>query len=192
VEMLLALALTALVAAVTGRIAVQTLTNQTDVERRARELDREAIVLGQLEEDFAGILLGLPGDAAPVAVFGMPRPVLQLSTLAAIPDPGAALHTVRRPALVHYRLVESHDDPQQLNLVRELIDRTSTSATPAREAIGTRVADFQVEILNKGQWVAGYPPADARLADAQAVRVSLRWSNKPQSTVRTFLVQHAR
>jgi type II secretory pathway component PulJ len=192
VEMLLALALTALVVTVTGRIAVQTLTDQTEVERQARERDREAIVLGQLEEDFGGLLVGLPGETAPVAVFGMPRPVLQLSTLAAIPNPGAALHGVRRPAIVRYRLVENHDDPQELNLVRELIDRTSTSATPLRETIAARVADFQVEVLNKGQWVSGYPPADARLADAQAVRVSWRWLNKPQSTVRTFAVQHAR
>jgi prepilin-type N-terminal cleavage/methylation domain-containing protein len=192
VEMLLALSLTALVAAVTGRIAVQTLTNQTDVERRAHERDREAIVLEQLEEDFEGLLVGLPGEAAPLAVFGMPRPVLQLSTLAVIPNPGAALHGVRRPAMVRYRLVEGHDDPQELNLVRELIDRTSVSAVPLRETIAARVADFGVEVLNKGQWVAGYPPADARLADAQAVRVSCRWSNQQQPMVRTFAVQHAR
>ncbi len=186
VELLAALALTALVVAITGRIALQGVNTRKAVTDLISRLEGEAVVFESLREDFATLLTGLPGDQTPVRVFGAPRQVLQLSTLAAITQGNATLHLVRRPATVRYRLAGEGSE-KGLDLVREVIDRTDAGARPVSETIGRHLASFALEVLAKNKWTTGQPAKDDRPEDVQAVRVTLGLSGGDPVT-RTFVV----
>jgi len=190
--MLLALALTALLVTVTGRIAVQTLESQRTLELRARESMRKDLVFDPLAADFRNLLSGLPGDVTPVTVFGTPHPVLQISTLSAVSEEADRLHTVRRPATVRYRLAEKATEENHWRLVREVVDRTSLGSPPTRESIAERLVEFKAEVLSRGKWVNGFAPTESREKAPEAVRVSLRWSDGDTAASRTFLVADAR
>lgn len=192
IEVLLALSLATLLVTVTGRIAIQSVMTRQEVMRAVARLEREAALFERLNDDFANMLFGLPGDKTPLMVFGRPRQVLQFSVLSVIPTSEGSLHVIRRPSTVRYRLAGDRQEGSGLDLVREIIDRTGRSAKPVRETVARSVAGFKIEVLCDGKWERKYPPAGQRAAKARAVRVSCRWVGSKQPSTRTFGVEHGR
>lgn len=191
IEVLLALSLTALLVAVTGRIAVQAVTTRQSVGNTIVRLEREAGLFERLGADFAAILYVLPSEDPSLMVYGHPRQVLQLSALSPVPSLDESLHLVRRPATVRYRLVEDPHTDKELNLVRETIDLTGQSARPVSETVASQIAGFDVEVLCDDQWTDKYPPRTRRPAPARAVRITCRWSDSEKPVTRTFTLRHA-
>jgi prepilin-type N-terminal cleavage/methylation domain-containing protein len=195
VEVLIALALTALVAAVTGQIAVSTLQNRQVVEKRLRLIRRDAYVFDRLAED-VDRLIRIQGEPA-VTVFGSPHPVLQFTARADDTASSADLHTARLPQTVRYRLVRERIG-ETYTLIREAIDRTDIGAGPLHETLGVDLLDFGVELFVDDSWTRIPPTGGNRLAGGDpaatvtAVRVSCRWAGEDKPVVRTLVVPDVR
>jgi len=186
--MLLALALTAVLITVTGRIAVQTLESQASFERMGNTARRADLVFDQFAADLQRLLPGLPGETSPLRLFGTPRQVLEFSALASTEKESESLHTAFRPATVRYRLAENSDFSGARSLTREVRDRTELGAVASRETIAEHLEEFKVEVFSRGQWVTGFAPNDPSLPIPTAVRVALHWTDDSQPQTRTFLV----
>lgn len=182
IEILLALSLTTLVIAVTGQIAVQSILTRDEARRIVNSLERDAHLFHQLSNDFANLLHGLPGDEKAVMVFGSQRQVLQLSALSPMPDREGALHVIRRPATIRYRLDGRQCETTGCDLVREVLDRTRAGARAVRETIATKVAGLKIEVLLEDTWVEKFPPSNGQSGSPLAVRVSCRWLEMEAST----------
>lgn len=192
VEMLLALALTAVLFTLTGRVVVQTLQAQTFLEQDGSRSRRVDLVFDRLSTDLERWLPGLPGETAPLTVFGTPQQVLQFSTLAASAEEPGSLHVALRPATVRYRLSENSNADGSSSLVREVVDRTNAAALPLRETLAEQLVEFKVEVFSRGAWVNGFAPTESNTPPPSAVRVSLRWVDAPQPQSRIFRVPDVR
>jgi len=196
VEVLVALALTALVAGLTGQIATTTLLNRALVGKRLRLIRRDTYVFDRLSEDVDQIV-SIQGDPV-VTVFGSPHPVLQFAALAEDATTSGELHSARVPQTVRYRLVRERVG-DAYTLIRETIDRTSIGASPLRETLGTDLLDFGVEMFVDDSWTR-IPPAGGdrvatgghRAGGATAIRVSCRWAGDDEPVVRTMAVPDVR
>lgn len=185
VELLVALALTALLAVVSGRIAAATLHIRDTVIRGVDHAERDARIVDRLADDVANLLIL---DSQPtVSLFGTPRPVLQLSVLTAASTAGSTLHVPRVPAAVHYRWVRDRESERVGDIVREVRNRTHPGAPPLRETLATQVAELKFEVWRQREWVTQYP-STKNDAPARAVRVAVTWADTKRSVSHTFLL----
>ena len=185
-EVLLALALTVLMVTVAGRIAVNSVVTRQVATRAVTQVERQAVLFELLREDVAQMLMDLPVDQTALMVFGGERPVLQLTTLAAVPAEAEALHVPKVPATVRYRLVRADPNAPTFDLLREVIDLTQVGGTPVPQTVARRVSDFTVEVLCEEAWTTKYPPAEEEPAVAVALRVGCSWDT--DKVTRTFVL----
>lgn len=191
VELLLALALGAMLTALVGRIAVAALASRQYAEEALGGMERRAILFEALADDFAALLPGIDSERGSIVVFGMPQPVLEIASAAAMDREMSALHAPYRPALVRYRSTATPDQPDERIVVREVLDLTDPAAVVIRQTLATNVESFEVAVLQAGEWSAGTArQATGRQATARdrvtAVRVSVRWKGSDEVFIRTF------
>lgn len=186
IELLLALLLAALLAALTGRIAAGALASRRYAEEAIARVERRAVLFEAVGDDIALLLADVPGRRQPVVLFGMPQPVLELTTLAAGQEESNALHTARRPSLVRYRSMAAADRPDDRVVVREVLDLTDPAAVPIRETLAKNVESFEVTVLQNKAWSTATAESKSAKDRASAVRVGIRWKGDHETTVRTF------
>lgn len=179
VEVLAALALTGVVCALTGRIAVHLLHVRVEAGRIVHNLEREATIWDCIENDLGNLLQGVSGAEYPLRLYGAPEQTVELVTLAPSSTTGS-LHLARYPATVRYRLVR--DAEQRFDLVRQVADRTGPGQY--RDTIASELSDFQVQVLIKDQWTEAYPGTNKALV-ARAIRFTCS-SPDGSTTTRTF------
>jgi prepilin-type N-terminal cleavage/methylation domain-containing protein len=190
IEVLLALTLTTMLAALTGQVAVQALTTRETVADILQQLDRDDSVLGELKEDLLGLLPSATVDEAPIQLFGTQHQILQLRTISSVPAKDATLHLVRKPAMVRYRLVAGVGTNTPTVLIRELMDRTSPTSIPVRQTLTRNVRQFLIEIFQEEEWVRLYPTGEGKVIAAQAVRVAIEWDDGHRIAQTTLVPQY--
>lgn len=179
----MALALTAMLCAVTGQVAVQVITAKEAVRRAILEMERPAVVLDAIEADLArSIRLGDHG----LRVFGAPSPTLEMTCLAAVDD--QSIHAAMLPTTVRYRLLQNGTESE---LVRERVRLVEREEPVRGEVLSKGVTDFRIEARVKSEWLLAYPTSSENL-DATALRITLRWDRDQGSVVRTFALSDAR
>ncbi len=189
IEVLVALTLTTLLFSVAGQVAINALKTRATVRESIAVLEREAVVFEQIATDLANLLRGFPGKKTPIRVFGYPKQVLEIDTLAPVFGLEESLHLVRVPATVRYRLLRHDLDADGFDLVREVIGRTSTAKGLVRETLAAGMTSLGVQVHYDNQWINTYPPADKPQRDPAALRISFRWLETTQTATRTFLVR---
>ncbi len=183
VELLLALALSSVVAALTGSIAVHMTRVRDKVEETLGVLERKAQLLDGVALDLRRLL----PDADSVRVSPDPHGLLELNALAAS-HAVDALHLPLHPATIRYRL---HEQSTTFDLVREVVDRTAPDAKPRRETVATNLASCRVTVRVRDEWIEAFPHSSRSRLAPTALRVNLTWADGPTAE-RTFLLHHDR
>ena len=189
VEVLAALALTSLLLALAGNIAVSAWSGKAAVERSLARIERDAYLEEMLFRDIQSVVGGL-SENPPLRLDtagGMPQ--LELDVLTTTQE-STSLHVAKYPATVTYKL-ERKRDPGTSTLLRTVTDRTVANAKPARRQLADDLAELQIALLVKGQWVHEYPSAAGSRDSVKAIRVSWRWVDSSATEVRTWLVPDA-
>lgn len=183
-EILLALALSAMLIAVVGRVAAQTLEARAYVESEIEILERAARVFTALERDIAFLMPeGLAGVPA-VRISGGLRPALQLTVLSGVGTAGG-VHLARRPCTVRYRVLSEW---QSTRLVREVMDHTVPGSKPELQTLSRAVQRIEITVFAQGQWRDSIDGLGKEVGIA-AVRVRCHWPDDTPAAVRTFIIE---
>ncbi|MEK6677215.1 MAG: prepilin-type N-terminal cleavage/methylation domain-containing protein [Planctomycetota bacterium] len=190
VEVLAAMALTALLLSIVGPIATGALQSRNAASDVAARISRETVVLEHLEGDLHRLLDGLSGQGSTVRVFGFPQQTLELDVLGVVHEKADALLEALYPSTVRYRLMRTTDSEN--NLVRENRDHTHISAKTHRETLANRLILFDVEIFDGRSWLRTFPdPRISPTKGVQALRIRLAWQNSAEPITHTLVVSHA-
>ena len=186
VEVLVALSLTALMAALGGRIAITAAQNGLASERTAAALAHGDALALSLERDVQQRLALSIRQTANLRLTGAPHPVLEFSALAAGTQQLEELHVPLKPALVRYRF--QREATGAASIVRETTDRTDSARPLSRQVVATNINDWHAEVRVAGRWTSSYPPeSTASPQSITALRVRVTWSNAAPPWDRIFL-----
>lgn len=184
VELLVALALAALLLAATGQAALSVAQLQRVTENRLRRHEVESRLWESMADDLSRLTAPFPGEETNLRLPDAGSPTLELSALVAVDFDD--LHVPLLPAKVRYRTETERD---QTRLLREVVDVTALGRPVNKERIAQSLTEFRVEALVQGTWTKVYPIANRTRSAAQALRVSIRWKNGEEATQRTFRLQ---
>ncbi|MEK6674126.1 MAG: prepilin-type N-terminal cleavage/methylation domain-containing protein [Planctomycetota bacterium] len=189
VEVLVALALTALLLSIVGPIATGALRSRNAASDIAARIHRESAVIDSLENDLRRLLDGLSEHGSSVRVFGFPQQTLELDVLGVVHEKADALHEALYPSTVRYRLMRTTDSEN--NLVRESHDHTNASAKTQRETLASHITLFEVEVFDGRSWLRSFPdPRKSSTKGVQALRIRMAWRNSPEPITHTLGVSH--
>lgn len=181
VELLVALALAALLVVSTGRVTISALETQRVVEEKIRERDRGEQVLDTLAKDWSRRSAALPGEESNLRLIESANSTLEFTCLA--PTDSDALHVALLPGTVRYRTTREENTNL---LVREVTQVTLPGHPVRRERIAKDVVEFSAEVLVDGQWVKSFPMAKLRQTPPRMLRVSLRLEGHSKPLRRMF------
>lgn len=189
IEVLLALALAALVSGLAGGILVGSAQTGLVAERKSHEIERAALLFDRLARDFEALLPTPFADEPAVELFGHQHPVLQLRALATVSASPEALHTPRLPCLVRYRRDHGRGG---LILIRERLDATRPGSPAGRETIATGLEDVHFELLVGSEWKNRYAGQVSSARECpRAVRIVCRWAGQDRPHERAFVLRQS-
>lgn len=181
VELLVALALAALLVVATGRVTISALQTQRVVEEKIRERKRGQQVLDILARDWSRRSAALPGEESNLRLIVSANSTLELACLS--PSDSDALHVALLPGTVRYRMIQEESTKF---LVREFSQVTLPGHPVRRERMAKDVAEFSAEVLVDGKWVKSFPIAKLRQTPPRMLRVTMRFEGPSKPLRRTF------
>ena len=191
IELLVSLSLAALLVTITGRIAVQTIVVRDEALRIVQRLEREAVIVQTLSTDLRSLLTEVDGSETPLSLKGVSLPVLRLHVLTPIASADGSLHVARRPATVHYRLINNRGGSGGFRLVREVLDKADPRKVTSSEDVATRLAAVTFAVYHAGDWTGRYPPDRGDVEPVVLLRLAIRWIDSDTTTMRLLEVSDA-
>lgn len=190
VEILLAMTLTGLIVAISGRVVLQMSETRNSVENAAARMQRRTALELVMTEDFARLLPLLIKDKPPLVVVEGSVLVLELPALTFVSTEDESLHTPLRPCLVRYW--KHHDIDGKSAIVREAIDLTDPAHVFGKEQVAKGIDAFNIAVRRKGDWndVSSVTLIDAK--DVEAVRIGASWIGDAEIWQQTFRMDHAK
>lgn len=187
VETLLALVLCSSVLAVSGVVAVQTVSAQRTAQRTLeRQWERER-ALDQFERDLLARITWLPEAAETLIIEEGSRKLLTVACLVPMPTTGGM--TGRHlPARVTY-LVEPGTERDRFRLVREHRYLHESRTQPAKRVLADGLTRVEVETYDGHEWREGN--SGSQTASIQAVRLRCRWNSHEPAVTRTVRLRSA-
>ena len=187
-EVLLAVLLGSAVVTVTAVVAVQSVSIQRVVESELADRWEQVRVLGQFEADMDSELVGLPDSVDTIVLPHEPDRLVEVIGLSAISDSVSPFRQ-SLPARIVYSLKESHSEPGQKTLLREVQYLTDSQGHLHRQILTEGLLEARVEQHSEGNWTARPVPGDSEIKRPDAVRMICRWSSNPDRTVtRTVII----
>jgi type II secretion system protein J len=181
VELLVALALAALLVVGTGRVTISAMQTQKAVEEKIQERARGAQVLDALARDWSRRTAALPGEESSLRLVESASSTLEFACLA--PVASDELHVALLPGTVRYRVAS---EEREAVLVREVIGATAPGHPMRRERLAKEVAEFNAEVWVDGRWVKSFPVAKNRQTNPRMLRVTLRFEGQSKALRRSF------
>ena len=190
VEVLLAMSLTGLVFAISGRVVVQMSETRNSVQLRNARAEQRLVLESVISDDFARMLPIEIKNKPPLVVVEGSNLVLELPVLATVLDDEESLHTPLKPCLIRYW---KHREPDaNYKIEREIIDLTDPARVIRKVQVASGIEQLNVAIRRKGEWsdLATVTLLDAK--EVEAVRILARWDNVPVEWQRTFRIEHVK
>ncbi len=190
VEILVAMSLTALIVAISGRVALQMSETRKTAHHMNAVLEKRNALDVTISEDFARLLpIQLIDKPPPVVVEGSIL-VLELPVLATLPVAEESLHTPLQPCLIRYW--KHREDDARYGIERQIIDLTNPARVFAKERVANGIEEFHMAVRRKGEWseMATVSLLDAK--EIEAVQVRARWVGNPVVWQRIFRIEHVK